>query len=134
MLAISDASKAVNAILKLEPRPGIDTGSKAEEAAAKKGILVHCEDAGKEAERCLECGLVCESCVDVCPNRANVSVKVPGRKTAQVIHVDYMCNECGNCTAFCPYDSSPYKEKFTLFSNEADFSNSENQGFVLAGR
>ncbi len=134
VLAISDASKAVNAILKMEPRPGIDTGSKAEEAAAKKGILGHCEDAGKEAERCLECGLVCESCVDVCPNRANVSVKVPGRKTAQVIHVDYMCNECGNCTAFCPYDSSPYKEKFTLFSNEADFSNSENQGFVLAGR
>jgi putative selenate reductase len=133
VLAISDASKAVNAILGLEPRPGIESGITAEEAAAKKGILVHSEDAGKEAERCLECGLVCESCVDVCPNRANVSVKLPGRKMAHVIHVDYMCNECGNCTAFCPYDSSPYKEKFTLFANEADFSNSENQGFVLLG-
>jgi putative selenate reductase len=42
-----------------------------------------------------------------------------------------MCNECGNCMSFCPYDSSPYKDKFTLFANEEDFKNSENQGFVL---
>ena len=133
VLAISSASKAVDAILRLEPRAVISTGSAAEDAAAKKGIIVHSADVKNEAERCLECGLVCESCADVCPNRANVAVKVPGRKMAQIVHVDYMCNECGNCTAFCPYDSSPYKEKFTLFANEADFNNSENQGFVLLG-
>jgi putative selenate reductase len=131
VLAISSASKAVDAILGLEPRAGISTDSDAEDAAAKKGILVHSEDVKNEAERCLECGLVCESCADVCPNRANVAIKVPGRKMAQIVHVDYLCNECGNCTAFCPYDSSPYKEKLTLFANEADFNNSENQGFVL---
>jgi putative selenate reductase len=133
VLAISGASKAVDAILGLEPRAVISTGSAAEDAAAKKGILVHSADVKNEAERCLECGLVCESCADVCPNRANVAVKVPGRKMAQIIHMDYMCNECGNCTAFCPYNSSPYKEKFTLFANEADFKNSEKQGFVLLG-
>jgi putative selenate reductase len=131
VLAISSALKAVDAILGLEPRAGISTDSDAEDVAAKKGILVHSEDVKNEAERCLECGLVCESCADVCPNRANVAVKVPGRKMAQIVHVDYMCNECGNCTAFCPYDSSPYKEKLTLFANEADFNNSENHGFVL---
>ena len=107
VLAISSASKAVDAILRLEPRAVISTGSAAEDAAAKKGIIVHSADVKNEAERCLECGLVCESCADVCPNRANVAVKVPGRKMAQIIHLDYMCNECGNCTAFCPYDSSP---------------------------
>jgi putative selenate reductase len=131
VLAISGASKAASAILDLEPRAGISTDSIPEEAAAKKGILVHSADAGCEADRCLECGLVCESCADVCPNRANVSVRISGRKMAQIIHVDYMCNECGNCTAFCPYDSSPYREKFTLFANAADFSSSKNQGFVL---
>ena len=49
----------------------------------------------------------------------------------QVIHVDKMCNECGNCKSFCPYDSAPYKDKFTLFANVADFENSTNAGFVL---
>jgi len=134
VLAISDAARAANAVLNLEPKAGIITDSIPEEAAAKKGILIHSAEAGCEAERCLECGLVCESCADVCPNRANVSVRIPGRKMAQIVHVDYMCNECGNCTAFCPYDSSPYREKFTLFANAEDFSSSENQGFVLLDR
>jgi putative selenate reductase len=49
----------------------------------------------------------------------------------QILHVDYMCNECGNCTSFCPYNSSPYKEKFTYFNNISDFEDSKNEGFVL---
>ncbi|MDD0233766.1 pyridine nucleotide-disulfide oxidoreductase, partial [Shigella flexneri] len=32
----------------------------------------------QEAARCLECNYVCNKCVDVCPNRANVSIAVPG--------------------------------------------------------
>ena len=47
---------------------------------------------------------------------------------------DYMCNECGNCKSFCPYDSAPYLDKFTLFANEADMENSKNQGFVVLDR
>jgi putative selenate reductase len=42
-----------------------------------------------------------------------------------------MCNECGNCATFCPYASKPYKEKFTLFANEADMADSTNDGFVV---
>ena len=49
----------------------------------------------------------------------------------QIIHIDYMCNECGNCTVFCPYDSSPYRDKFTLFASESDMDESENSGFVF---
>lgn len=30
----------------------------------------------QEAARCLECNYVCSKCVDVCPNRANVSIAV----------------------------------------------------------
>ena len=31
---------------------------------------------------------------------------------------------------FCPYDSAPYRDKFTLFWSREDFDHSENQGFL----
>lgn len=80
---------------------------------------------------CLHCAVICESCTEVCPNRANVSIIVPNLKQHQIIHVDSMCNECGNCKTFCPYDSAPYKDKFTLFSDEEDMKDSTNQGFTV---
>ena len=102
-----------------------------ETAIARKGIL--CRSAGREGERCLACSVVCETCADVCPNRANVAVKLPDGR-AQILHVDRLCNECGNCAAFCPYDSAPYREKFTLFHDRAGFGESaENQGFLPLG-
>ena len=52
----------------------------------------------------------------------------------QIIHVDYMCNECGNCKTFCPYASAPYKDKFTLFAKEADMADSTNDGFAVVNR
>jgi len=42
-----------------------------------------------------------------------------------------MCNECGNCATFCPHGGRPYKDKFTVFSTEEDFKNSENQGVLF---
>ena len=80
--------------------------------------------------RCLGCATVCETCASVCPNRANVVVRVPGMELGQILHVDGMCNECGNCAVFCPYDSRPYKDKFTLFWSRKDFDGSENEGFL----
>jgi putative selenate reductase len=44
-----------------------------------------------------------------------------------------MCNECGNCAVFCPYNGKPYRDKFTLFWSEEDFKNSENEGFLVTG-
>ena len=85
--------------------------------------------AGDSRRGCLGCSTVCETCADVCPNRANVAIKVAGKCQEQVIHVDGMCNECGNCAVFCPYAGRPYKDKFTLFWSEEDFTNSENEGF-----
>ena len=104
-----------------------------EDAAAiyeKKGILAEAGN-GPESSRCLSCSTVCENCVDVCPNRANISIRVPGMPKAQIIHVDYMCNECGNCRTFCPYSSAPYLDKFTLFASEEDMADSSNNGFVV---
>ena len=129
--AIRDAQIAVKAILghdivKGQPVPGTE-----EDCYSKKAILKESKDAANESERCLTCNKVCENCVDVCPNRANISIKVPGMAMNQVIHVDYMCNECGNCKSFCPYASAPYKDKFTLFASEADMADSTNDGFAV---
>ena len=101
------------------------------EALARKGVL--CLSAKREGERCLQCGVVCETCAGVCPNRANVVIPLPdGRR--QILHVDRMCNECGNCQSFCPYDSAPYRDKLTLFHDRAGFDESgDNQGFLPLG-
>ncbi len=104
----------------------------AADAAAKKGVLAAAGYPCREGERCLQCRTVCENCVDSCPNRANVSVTMPdGRR--QVIHVDRMCNECGNCTQFCPYASEPCHDKFTLFQTAEDMDDSHNAGVLFLG-
>jgi putative selenate reductase len=51
----------------------------------------------------------------------------------QVLHIDRICNECGNCATFCPHAGKPYKDKLTVFSGEEDFSESENAGFYRIG-
>ena len=95
----------------------------------RKGEL--CLDvAGCTTSRCLGCATVCEVCCDVCPNRANVAIKVPGLAQQQVVHVDGMCNECGNCAVFCPWSGRPYKDKLTLFWSEQDMDASENRGWL----
>ena len=130
--AIADSAKAAAAIA------GISYDKYAEENVAadeklytvKKGV--QSRDTSKTPDdRCLGCPTVCEVCTDVCPNRANVAIHVPGKCKAQIIHVDGMCNECGNCEVFCPYKGGrPYKDKFTLYWTEEDFLDSTNEGFL----
>ena len=128
---IRDARTVADAIVGTYEYAIPETAQASEEACFEKhGILRDYEQAEKERARCLNCGTVCECCVQVCPNRANVAIRVPGKARPQILHVDRMCNECGNCLVFCPYDSKPYKEKFTLFATEAEFDGSENKGFL----
>ncbi len=130
--AIADAAAASNAIISIDynkyESKNISENYKG--LVAKKGTL--CTDCStcKESESCLGCATVCEVCTDVCPNRANIAISIPGMSQRQIIHVDGMCNECGNCETFCPYDSAPYLDKLTLFCNEEDFKDSKNTGFV----
>ena len=133
---IADARTVADAIVGKYHYDVCACGGTTEDACfEKQGILKDYEQAEKEHTRCLNCGTVCECCVQVCPNRANVAIRVPGREKPQILHIDRMCNECGNCLVFCPYDSRPYREKFTLFATEAEFDGSENKGFLpLGGR
>jgi putative selenate reductase len=100
---------------------------------AKKGILKDPICGEKESDRCLSCDSICELCVDVCPNRANAVIYVDGgfASTHQIIHLDVMCNECGNCGVFCPHEGNPYKDKVTVFWSEEDLNDSTNKGFVV---
>lgn len=99
----------------------------------RKGILMEPIHSKYEAIRCLKCNTICELCVDVCPNRANVIIEVEDSilNKHQVIHVDGMCNECGNCGVFCPYKGNPYKDKLTIFWSEKDLNSSNNSGFYV---
>jgi len=131
---IRDGKQAAEAIL---GRAAAEDQFKLADAAkvyARKGNLIDEADARESCSRCLNCDSYCENCVEVCPNRANISLIVPGLVKHQVIHVDYMCNECGNCRSFCPWSSAPYQDKFTLFANEADMKDSRNQGFVVVDK
>ena len=100
-----------------------------------------------EAKRCLQCQTVCRKCVEVCPNRANVSfdlspvsVTLPvlsavggllrstGQETfsieqgEQILHIEDFCNECGNCGVFCVHHGFPYLDKPKLCLDEKYFA------------
>lgn len=133
--AIHDATLAAKTILKRENLifssiPTSTHSLRTDEVYSKKGILKTNGSVEDESIRCLECDKICECCVDVCPNRANVTLDVEGKK--QILHIDCMCNECGNCTIFCPYNSAPYRDKFTLFHTLEAFNSSTNSGLFVA--
>ena len=130
---IADAAAFAQAVLREAPQVRIPTKARAARADAigRKGIL--CESAKCEGDRCLSCNVVCQCCADVCPNRANVVIELPDGRH-EILHVDQMCNECGNCLVFCPYSSAPYHDKFTLFHDKAGFDESQkNSGFLPLG-
>ena len=128
---ISDALRAAQAITGETLVKDFEPGTEEETIYSRKGNLSDRKEGSEESGRCLGCSGICENCVEVCPNRANISIRVPGMEKHQIIHVDYLCNECGNCRSFCPYDSAPYLDKFTLFADEKDMEDSRNQGFTV---
>jgi len=148
--SVADGKKAALAIIAREerllpvfarPDAFIERPKHSQDIRLKKGMILPFEakEFTKEAYRCLGCNLICDKCVEVCPNRANVAIPVAGsdgnfHDLAQIVHIDGMCNECGNCATFCPYQGAPYKDKITVFWNEEDFENSENEGFFLLAR
>ncbi|TVR57308.1 MAG: putative selenate reductase subunit YgfK [Spirochaetaceae bacterium] len=120
---------------------GADLRAAVTRIAAKKGFIVGSASeastanrARREAARCLECHVVCNKCVEVCPNRANIAVRsgAPG-DPYQIVHLDAYCNECGNCAQFCPWQGRPYTDKPTVFSTAEDMEHSKNPGWFLDG-
>ncbi|MDJ0751647.1 MAG: putative selenate reductase subunit YgfK [Woeseiaceae bacterium] len=74
------------------------------------------EEVRAEASRCLSCDVFCGLCVSVCPNLALQTYEVDPaasglRQRYQVAVIENLCNECGNCTTFCPTSGRPYRDK-----------------------
>lgn len=129
---IADAARFAEAVIGEKHEYTVPKAARVlrQEAAARKGVLAAAGQAAREGERCLHCSTVCENCVDVCPNRANAAIPLPDG-SVQILHLDALCNECGNCTAFCPYTSQPCKDKLTLFHTAEAFADSSNFGFCF---
>jgi putative selenate reductase len=114
------------------------------------------EQAIKEAERCLYCDDICNICIGVCPNFANVAfesdkMRIPvytvynnGERTKfeatnyfeinqknQILNVADFCNECGNCVTFCPTNGSPFQTKPRFYLTEDSF-NKEEYGYYIS--
>lgn len=90
---------------------------------------VYTDRASCEDSRCSGYATVREIYTEVCPDRANVAVWAPGMHQRQVIYMDGMCNEYGNCVTFYPHDSRPYRDKFILSWSADDFKSSRSEGF-----
>lgn len=98
------------------------------------------EQAIAEASRCLFCNDVCNICVTVCPNIANISIETEPleievaefnktfriEQTNQILNIGDFCNECGNCETFCPTSGAPYKTKPKIYLTEESFERENN--------
>jgi putative selenate reductase len=107
-----------------------------------------------EASRCLHCDIFCNVCVTVCPNRANLALEMGGisyplqsasldngqvriltrgragfSQKHQIVNLGDFCNECGNCTTFCPSSGAPYKDKARFHLSQASFESSD-RGYI----
>ena len=114
-------------------------------------------EAQEEAARCLDCDVYCSVCVSVCPNlafftyesrartaslatlerRGDAYVAGPDRtpfaaaQAHQVAVLTDFCNECGNCTTFCPTAGAPYRQKPRLYVHEGEFLAQADNAFQL---
>jgi putative selenate reductase len=116
------------------------------------------EQAQAEGARCLQCTTYCDKCVEVCPNRANMtfrmtpvhamipvltlqggSLVVAGLEpftvdqNRQIVNINDFCNACGDCTTFCMHSGQPWFDKPRLFLNEDDFLNVDHNGYRIQG-
>lgn len=91
------------------------------------------QDARSEARRCLDCHTYCSLCVGVCPNLAlqTYASDEQGRQAYQVAVIADLCNECGNCTTFCPTSGRPYRDKPRLYLNRQDFDEQQDNAFMV---
>jgi len=114
------------------------------------------QSARAEASRCLDCDVYCSLCVGVCPNFAlqtyqtepfdlvlpelnldgdTISV-APGKpyRVAQAFQIAVLtdfCNECGNCTTFCPTAGAPYRDKPRLYLDRQEFEAQQDNAFMV---
>jgi putative selenate reductase len=116
------------------------------------------DTARQEAQRCLQCDVMCNICTTVCPNRANITFRLDPveftiqsaastggkiqihqgetvhiRQPFQIINIGDFCNECGNCTTFCPTNGEPYRAKPKFYLTPQSFAAEPNMRPKMSG-
>jgi len=116
------------------------------------------KEAIEEASRCLQCDEYCNICVSVCPNRANRHYQLEPKtyfyqnifvkgdsfrlsdekqlkilQNNQVYNIADYCNECGNCSTFCPTSGDPYKDKPQIHLSRESFDKADRGYFYING-
>jgi putative selenate reductase len=120
-------------------------------------VLTYSEQQARtEASRCLDCHEYCSLCVGVCPNLAlqtwqSQPFKVllphlqlgpggietgPGKtwsvdQAFQIAVLTDFCNECGNCTTFCPTAGEPYRDKPRIYLDPSEFEAQQDNAFMV---
>ncbi|NIA26622.1 MAG: putative selenate reductase subunit YgfK [Desulfobulbaceae bacterium] len=96
------------------------------------------QQARSEAARCLDCESYCSLCVGVCPNLALLTYETEPLDNPGAAHQPYqvavladLCNECGNCTTFCPTAGQPYRDKPRLYLNLPEFEAQQDNAFMV---
>jgi len=114
------------------------------------------QQARSEAGRCLDCHQYCSLCVGVCPNLAlqtwqtmpfkvnlprlqlgeNGVIITAGKtwsvdQAFQIAVLTDFCNECGNCTTFCPTAGEPYRDKPRLYLDRVEFEAQRENAFMV---
>jgi putative selenate reductase len=96
-------------------------------------MLTYPDDMARaEASRCLDCQSYCSICVGVCPNLALFTYRSDHcAQSWQVAVLADLCNECGNCTTFCPTSGAPYRNKPRLYLDRGDFEAQTDNAFMI---
>jgi len=79
--------------------------------------------------------VACTNCVTVCPNDAFLSVpsqEMDGLEAkAQYLVLAELCNDCGNCTTFCPEAGAPHLIKPRLFLDQTNWEVRGKKGMFV---
>jgi putative selenate reductase len=106
---------------------------------SKEVVLTYdAQQARTEAARCLDCDTYCSLCVGVCPNLALLTYETQplddsatAQQQFQVAVIADLCNECGNCTTFCPTSGQPYRDKPRLYLDRPEFEAQKDNAFMV---
>ena len=79
--------------------------------------------------------VACNFCVTVCPNDAFLRLPTPGDMEVdgrqQYLCLFELCNQCGNCTTFCPEHGAPFEVKPRLYIDPERFATAPGQAFLV---
>ncbi|NQV07721.1 glutamate synthase [bacterium] len=111
----------------------VDLGSGERYTAAGTAKSLRSVDSDLQVWDCVSCNL----CVTVCPNDAMIHLSTPDdsglEQKWQYMVLAEVCNDCGNCTTFCPERGDPFLIKPRLYIDVRGFAKADRQAYLVSG-